>query len=1062
MIFSAEHPWPILLIIAIITLVGAFHIGNLKINISAQSMMIKGDPAWSFYQETEQTFGSDSIIIVFLSDPKLFAPAKLAVIRDVVQSIEALPFVTRTSSLYSARNIKNSDGLITTQPFLQEIPSDPKALERVKTEALHNPLVQRNLLSPDARSMAINIHTRPTANYPGFDKEATVAIEQAIAPLRNTLQLVFQFGTPSVRNALSDRILQDQRLVVPLSMVILVITLALSLRRANGAAIPLLTASLSVVWTLGLMAAWEIPINVITSIIPSLLIIIGSTEDIHLLAEYQAGLSDGKPREKAILHMAATMGTAVLLTFVTTYLGFLSITLNNIDLLQQFGLIASTGILLNFLITITVLPIYLRFFGARSTKIPLTAGRITYPHIAVAVYRTVSKNKYLTLGLIITGVLVSAYGALSLRVNNNPMDYFDRSSSITAQANTLHTKLSGMHTFSIVVDSGIDGTFRQVKYLNEIQKLQAYLTKMDTFDRSFSFADIVSLVHAVMEGEDQDTPSLPPSDDIVQEYMLFLKHRDVREYVSPVYDKARIIVRHNIGSSFELNQAVAKIRTLTESLLDPALHVEITGESIMTNRATDSMALGQAKSLILMVVTIFLIVSLLYVTPKAGLIAVVPNLVPIVVLFGVMGYTGIPLDSGTSMVAAIALGICVDDTMHFMARYHHQLQVHKDESTALLHTVRAEATPIIATSLALALGFVTLATSSFLPVVHFGLLSAMVIVLALLATFLLTPLLLSTTQLVTAWDVLSVNLGRDCISRCELFRGVPYWQIKKVLLAIAVQEYERDEIIIEQGELGRDVYVILEGSVHIRKKRADGSMSHLNTLSTGDVFGEIALIAQCPRTAEVVAAQYTRVLGLRWENIDRLSRIFPHVSMKLFRNLSSIVSNRLVQAGNESITLRDDLTGAYTRAYLNEQIKVEIAKARRHREPLSLLVLDIHAGGAPNENAASTAPNQNVRNVTDTMARTVRTADIFARWSHDVFMLLLPRTRYEDAQNIAQRVKTAAEAGFASKAHNTRVFAGVTHWIERDCLDSFVSRGQQALSMDKEENLGKRISERQN
>ncbi len=142
----------------------------------------------------------------------------------------------------------------------------------------------------------------------------------------------------------------------------------------------------------------------------------------------------------------------------------------------------------------------------------------------------------------------------------------------------------------------------------------------------------------------------------------------------------------------------------------------------------------------LTIIVIFLLVSMLFIDNRAGLLVIVPNIFPVIILFGVMGYFNIPLDTGTTMVAVIALGICVDDTIHFLSRYHHctlGTQDTQDVEKALLKTVEHEATPIMMTSVALAPGFSTLTLSSFLPVVYFGALSALVMVLAMFSTFVL-------------------------------------------------------------------------------------------------------------------------------------------------------------------------------------------------------------------------------------------------------------------------------------------------------------------------------------
>ena len=239
--------------------------------------------------------------------------------------------------------------------------------------------------------------------------------------------------------------------------------------------------------------------------------------------------------------------------------------------------------------------------------------------------------------------------------------------------------------------------------------------------------------------------------------MEFVQFEAVSSYVNPDFSSTRLLVRHNIASSSELQKEFDAIRLFVERDLNTSLDLVLTGESVLHNHAADSMVEGQIQSLILMVFVILLLVSVLFVDYRAGLIALIPNVFPVVVLFGVMGHFGIPLDTGTTMVAIIALGICVDDTIHFLSRYHTFTRTTDDVYEALRKTIENESTPISTTSVGLTLGFLTLTLSSFQPVVYFGALSALVMILAMFSTFVLTPVLLSFTKLVTVWDMLSLN-----------------------------------------------------------------------------------------------------------------------------------------------------------------------------------------------------------------------------------------------------------------------------------------------------------------
>jgi predicted RND superfamily exporter protein len=262
--FAAKHPLPVLLIIAALTAVAVSRIDELRLNISAEGMMVENDPARAFYNHTLQTFGADDVTIIFLEDDALFTQEKLRAVRLALQKIEALPFVDHTESLFSIRHLESVEGTVTTALYLDEIPASRERLEQIKRAALHNPLISGNLLSPTGTAMAINVYfksDRPT----GFDRSASEGIERALMPLSGKVKTFFQIGSPYVRTQINERIQQDQREILPLSALVLFVTLAMSLRRLNGAIIPLLTAGLSVVWTLGLMAALEIPVNVMTS-----------------------------------------------------------------------------------------------------------------------------------------------------------------------------------------------------------------------------------------------------------------------------------------------------------------------------------------------------------------------------------------------------------------------------------------------------------------------------------------------------------------------------------------------------------------------------------------------------------------------------------------------------------------------------------------------------------------------------------------------------------------------------------------------------------------------------
>ena len=772
----------------------------------------------------------------------------------------------------------------------------PDEAARVRADATRNPLVRDNLISTDGRTLAINVFLERRVGDTSFDHNATEAIEQTIAAFAGQLEAVFQIGMSAIRADMTERIRRDQRVFLPLAVLVLLLTLAFTLRRVTAALLPFCTAGLSVVWTLGFLAVTGIPINIMTSIVPALVVVIGSTEDIHLLAEYAAGIREGQERPAAIGRMADNMGRAVLLTFVTTYVGFLSIALNDIQLLQQFGLAASTGLLFNFVITILLVPVILCRFGHRHKDGPPSRGGLSpFQRLAIGLMLRLRRRRKLVFAGAAIVTIAALLAATQLRIDNSLLDYLGEDSPLRINAERLHNELSGVHTLSIVIDAGIENTFLQVNYLEQLREIQRLVDDLQLFDRSFSFADFVVLLNRVMASDDGAGMELPESDDIVREYMLFIRPDTVSSYVSADFSRARVLVRHNITSSDRLNRAVTALQAQIEANVNPVLHVEITGRSLLSDRAVGEMAYGQLKSLLLISVVIVCLVSVLFVSIRAGIIALLPNLLPVAMLFGLMAMFGIPLNAGTSMIAAIALGICVDATMHVMSRFREELKLHTSRKAALCSVLKAEADPIFATSIALAAGFLVFATSSFQPVVHFGVLSAVLILVAVLATFVLTPLLLSTSELLTVWDILSYRIQDRALRHSPLFSGMYVWQIKKLLLASDIRRFAADDRIITQGDRGTEMYLLLEGVVEARKWQPDGSIEPRRRIDIGELFGEVAPLSGGVRTADVVAVSDCRALVLSWRRIERLTHLHPILAFRLFRNLTRIMGKRLTQ-----------------------------------------------------------------------------------------------------------------------------------------------------------------------
>jgi hypothetical protein len=893
MIWAMRHPVLVLVLTGIVSLLAATQLPRLQIAISPQSLIIEGDPKQAFYDDMRETFGSDRITIVYLADPNLFEPANLSAISAAVETIDQLPFVEKTRSLFSVPDLRVRDELVVADPFLARIPDNEESLHAIIKRAQSNPFVDKNLLSPDTRSMAINVYLKEDAREadPAFDEHVAHAISEAILPLSSQLEQAYQIGLPYVRSSIAETVNKEQFQTIGSALLVLVFTLFLLFRRFSALIIPVVTAGLSVVWLLGGMAAVGTPLTILTAMVPVLLIIVGSTEDVHLLAETFDGQRTGLSLRRATLRTVRRLGLAIGLTFITSFFGFLAVGANPVSLVREFGLVASTGLAINFFLTAVLVPVLLGILGGKTESGSTRWGVVLFEKISRVITRLLLSYRRSVLAASVILLPGLTYLASSVEINNDILSYFEPDSPVQQRAGILRDELSGIYTLQIVVDGHIDDAFVRVGYLEELQEIQQFIADHPMLDHSNSFADYIALLNSAVN--ETGTPELPYEDDVVENLMLFVNPGDADEYISSDRSIANIVVRHGISESQIFAEVLKELEAFIEKRVDSDLKVTITGESVLTESAVGYLLTGQIRSLLIVLAAIFVVVSLLFMTPKAGVIAVAINLFPIAAMFALMSFFGIPVDSATSMIAALAVGIGVDHTMHFMVRYSLHARHRQKELDAVALTVRDEARPIGAATLALSAGFATLALSSFPPIFYFGLLSAATMIFSFLATFVLAPVLLSYVRLNTLWEILGTRVRYELKEHCPLFRDMSTQQIRRVILQGRTLEYENGDLIMQRGDQGEALYVLLSGSVVVESGGAGPLREVVEVMSTGEVFGVAALVCGRPRVATARAAGSTTILILDWQRLQRIALLFPRSAYLIFRNLSMITAERL-------------------------------------------------------------------------------------------------------------------------------------------------------------------------
>jgi uncharacterized protein len=369
-------------------------------------------------------------------------------------------------------------------------------------------------------------------------------------------------------------------------------------------------------------------------------------------------------------------------------------------------------------------------------------------------------------------------------------------------------------------------------------------------------------------------------------------------------------VRHNVADSVQLNAAVDHLSLVLPTVLGDDASFVVAGKNLMINRAAESLIDGELMSLGLILAVIFALFSFLYTSWLAGLLALIPSLIPIVLNFGVMSCLSVPLNPGTAMVAAIAIGLAVDDTIHLMTRFGTESGERVDERAAVRATIRAEAVPVLTTTVALALGFAVFGLSSFRIVAEFGLLAAGTMVYAAVSDLLLMPILLKHLRLATVWDIITLKIDRAVLEQCPLFAHMSPYQVKKLILLSEIVEFASGDILLKQGEASSGLFVLLKGNVAVAFRENDSFVA-IDQVGAGGIIGEIGFSdSGVARTATVTATTAVTAVKLDAVRTQHSLRFYPEIAKRLFRNITKVLGIRLFESHQRLLGVKAALSRA--------------------------------------------------------------------------------------------------------------------------------------------------------
>jgi len=737
-----DHPFHVLIAALLVTVVFAWQLPKLRFQTSIYDLAIEDMTETVRYESFKEEFGTDEIIFVVAEANNVFEPDIFRRIELLAQSLAEVKGVRRTISL---PGIKKDMDL--TEKW--DVSDFEKLISPVD-------LFQRNLISADKKKTIITLILEDIE----AKDEVIGAAEEIIAQDKDDLSL-YQIGMPLVSKALAEYTEKDFLRLPPVTFLLMALILLCLFRTLLGVLVPTATVLVALIWTFGFIAWTRTPLSMLTMIVPTVIIAVGTAYCMYIIFEYldSAGETDS-PREASFLCFTR-VGFPTSLAVVTTVIGLGSLLLNKIEAIREFAVFSCFGILSLLIVLLTALPAALALLPLPQKKArEVTTRKNLFAGVLARIVTVNLRRQRITIPIIAGISLICIIGMYRVKVEANPVDYFKEDTPISRHFHDIYQDMAGSFPLNVVVDSKRDGSFEDPENLAMVHGLQQFFDSLDGVDKTISVVDYLKLINYATNEYREAYYRLPEESFevrmLMNDYVAMLGQDMFERFINSDMSKINIILRTHISSSADFLLIKEKILNYLRQSLPEDFDFEVTGFGIVISQSSHLLTKGQVKSISFTLVLIFAMMLLLFLSGKAALVALIPNCFPIIINFGLMGWLGIELSIATSLIACIAIGLAVDDTLHYLVRYNSEFKKDMDKDRALHDTINSVGRPIIFTTLTIGIGFSVLMFSHFEPTAIFGLLMVVTMLSALIGDLVILPSLMLHVELVTAWDLLKL------------------------------------------------------------------------------------------------------------------------------------------------------------------------------------------------------------------------------------------------------------------------------------------------------------------
>lgn len=769
--------WPAILLCLALSAALISGLQHFRIDNSDEAFLPKGDPERVRYEAFQRQYGTDDNIMVIVRPPKVFDFAFLERLRAFHEEIEAkVPYLDDLTSLLNARNTYGKDDELVIEDLFESWPETEAELEAIRARVFSNPLLVNHLISGNGEYVALQLKpfTYSTKGpqvdaLEGFDDAAGAGASgpdpiplseaegremvEALFAIRDAYQApdfqLYAVGGPVMEHAMAHTMQRDVSRFMMLSNGAIILLLMLLFRRVSGVVLPVVVVMLAMLSAIGAMSWVDIPFSITLNMLPAFLTVVGVCDSIHILVIVYRELDAGASRDEAIVRALSHSGLAVVMTSVTTAAGLLSFSVATLEPVAQLGIVAPFGVMLAMLYSLVLLPALLAVSPLRRKRRGGDVGIAAVGRLLARLGDGVTAHPGRVVAAWALLALVAIPGIRQAHFSQDAMKWFPKQDPIRQASDVIDREFGGAGGLEVIIHTPGENGLYDPDVMRRIEQAMRHSETLMVDGRkisqAYSLVDLVKETHQALNENRPEFYKLPDERKLLAQELLLFENSgsdDLEAMTDSQFSQARMSLRMHWVDAMVMPAFLEQLEPQLRAILGPNLDIELTGGGVMFARIFENVIVTLARSYVFALLIITPLMILLIGNFRRGLVAMIPNLIPVYLVIALMGFGDIPLDMTTLLIGGVVIGLAVDDTIHFMHKFNRYYEDTGDPAAAVRETLITTGSALLFTSLVLCLGLGIFMAAYMVNIFWFGLLSSFAVVVAFLADITLAPALM--------------------------------------------------------------------------------------------------------------------------------------------------------------------------------------------------------------------------------------------------------------------------------------------------------------------------------